>query len=94
MMQPHERRSADAQRDCTAQSAEKAAHGDYLMSTTLTGAVFWIVERCVCLILRVFSTGFGRALLIAAGCHLFSVSLCSELTDADLCPARLKSKHC
>ena len=48
MMQPHERRSADAQRDCTAQSAEKAAHGDYLMSTTLTGAVFWIVERCVC----------------------------------------------
>ena len=93
MMQPHERRSADAQRDCTAQSAEKAAHGDYLMSTTLTGAVFWIVERCVCLILRVFSTGFGRALLIAAAIYFMCRFAASSQTQT--CPVRAaKSKHC
>ena len=46
MRQPHESGALCAQRDAQ-RRGRQAARGDY-PSTTLPGAVFWIVERCVC----------------------------------------------
>ena len=78
MRQPHESGALCAQRDAQ-RRGRQAARGDY-PSTTLTGAVFWIVERCVCLILD----GFLVDLYLRLVCHLFPVSVCGKLTDAVL----------
>ena len=42
MMQPHESGALCAQRDAQRRERRQAARGDY-PSTTLSGAVFWIV---------------------------------------------------